>query len=71
MPSNSIIPTTAGYIAAAARESRILQSRINLMVTARSRGNMSAARLAANRVQDSIQLIDTLLIMAAEIENSE
>lgn len=58
--------STAGFLSAAAVESRRLAGHVRMLKTAKANGNHGGARLALRRATESAQRIDNLLAMAGE-----
>ncbi|MEU6633793.1 hypothetical protein ABZ905_36740 [Streptomyces parvus] len=66
MFSNTYELTTAGFLAAAAAESRKLAGYVRLVESARNRGSVGGQRLALRKATESADRIDGLMTLAAQ-----
>lgn len=66
MFANTYELSAAGFLAAAATESRRLAMHVRMLKTAKLKGNEGGARLALRRAEESAQRIDSLLSLAGE-----
>ncbi|OKI71390.1 hypothetical protein [Streptomyces sp. MJM1172] len=66
MFANTYELSAAGFLAAAASESRKLGGHMRLMRIAQAKGNRRGVEFCARRVQESADRVESLLTLAAE-----
>lgn len=66
MFGNTYELSTAGFLAAAATESRRLAGHVRLFKTAKANGNAGGQRIALRKATESADRIDSLLTLAGE-----
>ncbi|MFI8452197.1 hypothetical protein [Streptomyces erythrochromogenes] len=66
MFANTYELSAAGFLAAAAQESRKLGGHMRLLRIAQAKGNRSGVAFCAKRVQESAERVESLLTLATE-----